>query len=225
MHSQKLKLKRWFHRPFHLIPCSLRDLSQSDFYSFISKQCYRLIKSTFKRVHYNLPRNLTGYRGPTQWSALSNWNVKGKWQRKIFNSSGIYCGEMRKQSKSLTHNHLTQRGPTELMMLDIFCCLSHSTSPISATLPCDSETRPDKWKDRMHSERKPSTHGNTGNESAQTASTHHQVRPETFLPEKGTSKKPFFQRICKIHCKQKEKSNSRKTPPNTSFLCCPLSSR
>lgn len=92
------------------------------------------------------------------------------------------------KTKSLTHNHLTQRGLTKLMMLDIFCGLLHSTSPIFATLPCDSETRPDKWKERIHSERKPSTHGDTGNESAMTVSTYHQVRPETLLPQKGTSR-------------------------------------
>lgn len=172
---------------------------------------------TFKRVPYNLPRNLTG---STQLSALHSLNVKGKQQRTIFNSVGICCGEMRKQSKSLTHNHLTPRGLTELMMLDIFCCLSHSISPISATSPCDSETRPDKWKERMHSERKPSTHGDTSNNSAMTASTHHQVRPETFLPEKGTSRN-LSSRECKIHCKQKEKNNSRKIPSNNSFLSCP----
>lgn len=110
--------------------------------------CDRLIKRTFKRVHHNLPRNLTSYLGPTQCSAVHCLNVKGKWQKKIFNLLGISCGEIRKQSKFLTHNPLIQRGLTELMMLDIFCCLSYSTSPISATLPYDSETRPEKWEER-----------------------------------------------------------------------------
>lgn len=53
-----------------------------------------------------------------------------------------------KQSKFLTHKPLIQRGLPELRMLDIFGCLLYSTSAISATLPCDSETRPEKWEER-----------------------------------------------------------------------------
>lgn len=36
----------------YLIPCSPHDFSKRDFNSFISKQCYRLIKSPLKRAHY-----------------------------------------------------------------------------------------------------------------------------------------------------------------------------
>lgn len=94
-----------------------------------------------------MPRNLTGYLGPTQCSALHCLKVKEKWQKKILNFLGISCGETTKQSKFLTHSPLFQRGLTELM-LDIFCCLLYSTSAISATLPYDSETRPEKWEER-----------------------------------------------------------------------------
>lgn len=55
---------------------------------------------------------------------------------------------MTKQSKFLTHKPLIQRGLPELRILDIFGCLLYSTSAISATLPCDSETRPEKWEER-----------------------------------------------------------------------------
>jgi len=160
-----------------------------------------------------LPRNLTGYRGPTQWSALYSLNGKGKWQSEIFNLLGICYGEMRKQSKSLTHNPLTPRGPTELTMLNISCCLSHSTSLISATLPCDSETRPEKWKERMHSERQPSMHGDTGNKTAMTASTHHQVRPETLLPEKGTSRNLSSRESARSIANRKRRITAERYPP------------
>lgn len=171
---------------------------------------------TFKRVPYNLPRNLTG---STQRSALHSLNVKGKQQRTIFNSVGICCGEMRKQSKSLTHNHLTPRGLTELMMLDIFCCLSHSISPISATSPCDSETRPDKRKDAFREE----TIYTWGHKQQLSNDCLHTSPGEArnLSSRERNFKKPFFQRVCKIHCKQKEKNNSRKIPSNTSFLSCP----